>query len=191
LGRIPDCLPTTIPHARDIQHMTTFVLTFTDPDTAPPTFLGQAIFALDETNGQLSDPIIIGHAWSLGLNPGGQVVTEAIPPEEARHFPKDVQNTLLKHDYLREFLQARNLSERLLEHDRAINTHVTSSPGSQYAGILLERFAEAAPDEDALDEVVPQFVAEFGVAALDQARVVFHNLERYEELYEEHARAIQ
>jgi hypothetical protein len=54
--------------------MTTFWLTFCDPDA--PTdkrFLGVAIFDMDESGGRLSAEEIVEQAWKLGINPGGAV----------------------------------------------------------------------------------------------------------------------
>jgi hypothetical protein len=47
--------------------MTTFWLTFRNPDT---DYLGVAIFDMDESDGQRSVPEIVSQSWQLGVNPG-------------------------------------------------------------------------------------------------------------------------
>jgi hypothetical protein len=59
--------------------MTTFWLTFTDTGVpSDRSFLGVAIFDLDESEGKHSAAEIARHAWKLGINPGGQVVVQDV-----------------------------------------------------------------------------------------------------------------
>jgi hypothetical protein len=69
--------------------MTTFWLSFSDPDaTSNKRFLGVVILDMDETEGTLSMPEIIRHAWNLGLNPGGSVSIQKVEGIPAEHKNK-------------------------------------------------------------------------------------------------------
>ena len=76
--------------------MTTFWLTFTDPEaTSDKRFLGVVIFDMDEGEGELSTAEIIKHAYALGLNPGGTVSVQ-----EVFHIPDEHKNKLITEDAL-------------------------------------------------------------------------------------------
>jgi hypothetical protein len=65
-----------------INKMTTFWLSFTDPKAAPDRrFLGVGIFDMDESRRKkpLSTRRIVKEAWRLGINPGGQVLVQELP----------------------------------------------------------------------------------------------------------------
>jgi hypothetical protein len=81
-------------HQRRGRSMTTFWLSFSDPD-APPAkrFLGVAIFDMDESKGELSVPEIVLKAHELGINPGGQVVVQ-----EVDGIPNEHKNKLITDD---------------------------------------------------------------------------------------------
>jgi hypothetical protein len=76
--------------------MTTFWLSFTDPDAPPDKrFLGVAIFDMDESKGELSVPEIVLRAHQLGINPGGQVLVQ-----EVEGIPDEYKNKLITDDAL-------------------------------------------------------------------------------------------
>lgn len=76
--------------------MTTFWLTFTDPEaTADKRFLGVAIFDMDESDGEASMAEIVGRAWELGINPGGQVLVQEVESISDEH-----KNRLITDDEL-------------------------------------------------------------------------------------------
>ena len=76
--------------------MTTFWLTFTDPEaTSDKRCLGVVIFDMDEGEGELSTAEIIKHAYALGLNPGGTVSVQ-----EVFHIPDEHKNKLITDDAL-------------------------------------------------------------------------------------------
>ncbi len=76
--------------------MTTFWLTFTDPDaTADKRFLGVAILDIDESRRQATVPEIIKRAHHLGINPGGEVLVQ-----EVSSIPDEHKNKLITDDAL-------------------------------------------------------------------------------------------
>jgi nucleotide-binding universal stress UspA family protein len=76
--------------------MTTFWLTFTDPDaTADKRFLGVAIFDMDESQRQRTLPEIVERARQLGINPGGEVLVQ-----EVSSIPDEHKNKLITDDAL-------------------------------------------------------------------------------------------
>jgi Fe2+ transport system protein FeoA len=69
--------------------MTTFWLSFEDPEAlSDKTFLGVAIFDMDESKRKLSVLEIVQRAWELGINPGGQVSVVEIGPIPDEHKNK-------------------------------------------------------------------------------------------------------
>ena len=81
---------------RRTQLITTFWLSFNDPD-APPNerFRGVAIFDMDESEGELSVVEIVRRAWELGINPGGRVCIQ-----EVASIPDQYKNQLITDDAL-------------------------------------------------------------------------------------------
>jgi hypothetical protein len=76
--------------------MTTFWLTFTDPDaTADKRFLGVAIFDIDESRREATVPEIVRKAHRLGINPGGEVLVQ-----EVSSIPDEHKNKLITDDAL-------------------------------------------------------------------------------------------
>jgi hypothetical protein len=76
--------------------MTTFWLTFTDPDaTADKRFLGVAIFDIDESRREATVPEIVRKAHRLGINPGGEVLVQEVPS-----IPDEHKNKLITDDAL-------------------------------------------------------------------------------------------
>jgi len=76
--------------------MTTFWLSFSDPDAASnERFLGVAIFDMDESEGQLTTSEIVRKAWELGINPGGAVSIQEVPS-----IPDKYKNQLITDDAL-------------------------------------------------------------------------------------------
>ena len=76
--------------------MTTFWLTFSDPDASyDKRFLGVAIFDLDESEHEASMIEIIRRAWKLGINPGGQALAC-----EVTSIPDEYKNRLITDDAL-------------------------------------------------------------------------------------------
>jgi hypothetical protein len=75
--------------------MTTFWLTFTDPDaTADKRFLGVAL-DMDESRRQATVPEIVERAHQLGINPGGEVLVQ-----EVSSIPDEHKNKLITDDAL-------------------------------------------------------------------------------------------
>jgi hypothetical protein len=76
--------------------MTTFWLTFSDPDApSDKRFLGVAIFDIDESRRQASVVEIVRKAHKLGINPGGQVSVQ-----EVESIPDEYKNRLIIDDAL-------------------------------------------------------------------------------------------
>jgi hypothetical protein len=76
--------------------MTTFWLTFSDPDaSSDKRFLGVAIFDMDESGGELSVTEIVRRSHQLGINPGGQVLVQ-----EVEGIPDEHKNKLITDDAL-------------------------------------------------------------------------------------------
>ena len=76
--------------------MTTFWLTFSDPDASyDKRFLGVAIFDLDESEHEASMIEIVRRAWKLGINPGGQALVQ-----EVESIPDEYKNRLITDDAL-------------------------------------------------------------------------------------------
>ena len=76
--------------------MTTFWLTFSDPDaSSDKRFLGVAIFDMDESGGELSVTEIVRKSHQLGINPGGQVLVQ-----EVEAIPDEYKNQLITDDEL-------------------------------------------------------------------------------------------
>jgi hypothetical protein len=76
---------------RDLRRMTTFWLSFTDPEVASDKrFLGVAIFDMDESEGERSVSDIVKHSHALGINPGGAAVRFVIVLVVVRmsHYPR-------------------------------------------------------------------------------------------------------
>jgi hypothetical protein len=74
--------------------MTTFWLTFTDPEaTSDKRFLGVAI--MDESEERLSVIDIVRRSHALGIKPGGAVSIQEVP-----HVPDEHKNTLITNDAL-------------------------------------------------------------------------------------------
>ena len=75
---------------------TTFWLSFSNPDApSDKRFLGVAIFDMDESEGELSVPVIVLRAHELGINPGGQVLVQ-----EVEAIPDEYKNKLITDDAL-------------------------------------------------------------------------------------------
>jgi hypothetical protein len=76
--------------------MTTFWLTFSDPDaSSDKRFLGVAIFDMDESRRRLTASEIVRRAHKLGINPGGQVLVQ-----EVEGIPDEHKNRLITDDAL-------------------------------------------------------------------------------------------
>jgi hypothetical protein len=86
--------------------MTTFWLSFADVDDG---VLGVAIFDLDESTGKLSAEQIVGHAWNLGINPGGGVLTKDMSKSDP--IPDKYKNQLITDDDLLEELGAKPVKD--------------------------------------------------------------------------------
>ena len=87
--------------------MTTFWLTFSDPDASyDKRFLGVAIFDLDESEHEASMIEIIRRAWKLGINPGGQALAC-----EVDSIPDEYKNQLITDDALLMKLGSRGRSK--------------------------------------------------------------------------------
>jgi hypothetical protein len=77
--------------------MTTFWLSFTDPEVASDKrFLGVAIFDMDESEGELSVADIVRRSHDLGINPGGAVCVQEVPSS----IPDEYKNKLITDDAL-------------------------------------------------------------------------------------------
>ena len=76
--------------------MTTFWLTFSDPDASyDKRFLGVAIFDIDESGRRASVIEIVRKAHKLGINPGAEVLVR-----EVESIPDEYKNRLITDDAL-------------------------------------------------------------------------------------------
>jgi hypothetical protein len=75
--------------------MTTFWMSFCDPDATGDKFRGVVILDMDDEQSSVGDAA--SRAWELGINPGGEIAAYEVPADivEERYKNKLITDTQL------------------------------------------------------------------------------------------------